>query len=298
MGAIEACEAAGIKEADVDFGCAVAVVNAVAASDGAVEVAGGEQEEAAGFEETGEERDGGGGVGQMLNDLDHADHIVGRGRLAGDFVEVEDAEAVGGFQECGVGTDVVAGELERAAGEGAAFAEKFEEAAGAATEVEPVQGSGGGGRRREGERGRGGDGEVGFGEAGEVGEFEGAVGAAVVAVFCFVVDKGVGALAAVVGVVVDFETGKRFDEEQFAIAAGVKGELLADKLAGFFSAERELGGAAGAARGGGGGHPRWAVPPLTRRATGGRRRAIQRERSRRTAPVAQRARLRGQFLGT
>ena len=147
VGAIEACEAAGIKEADVDFGCAVTVVNAVAASDRAVEVAGGEQEEAAGFEETGEERDGGGGVGQMLNDLDHADHIVGRGRLAGDFVEVEDAEAVGGFQECGVGTDVVAGELERAAGEGAAFAEKFEEAAGAATEVEPVQGSGGGGRR-------------------------------------------------------------------------------------------------------------------------------------------------------
>ena len=53
VGAIETCEAAGIKEADVDFGCAVTVVNAVAASDGAVEVAGGEQEEAAGFEETG-----------------------------------------------------------------------------------------------------------------------------------------------------------------------------------------------------------------------------------------------------
>ena len=85
----------------------------------------------------------------MLNDLDHADHIVGRGRLAGDFVEVEDTEAVGGFEECGVGTDVVAGERERAAGEGAAFAEKFEEAAGAATEVEPAQGRGG--RWREGE---------------------------------------------------------------------------------------------------------------------------------------------------
>ena len=139
---------------------------------------------------------------------------------------------------------------------------------------------------------------MGFGEAGEVGEFEGAVGAAVVAVLSGVVDERVGTLAAVVGIVVDFETGKRFDEEQFAIAAGVKGELLADELAAFFPAERELGGAAGAARGGGGGHPRWTVPPFTRRATGGRRRAIQRERSRRTEPVAQRARLRGQFLGT
>ena len=148
VGAIETCEAAGIKEADVDFGCAVAVVNPVAAGDGAVEVAGGEEEEAAGLEQTGEERDGGGGVRQMLNDLDHTDHIVGRGRLAGDFVEVEDAETVGGFEEGGVGTDVVAGERKRAAGERGALAEKFEEAAGAATEVEPVQGSGGGGGGR------------------------------------------------------------------------------------------------------------------------------------------------------
>ena len=33
VGAIEACEAAGIKEADVDFRCAVAVLNPVAAGD-------------------------------------------------------------------------------------------------------------------------------------------------------------------------------------------------------------------------------------------------------------------------
>ena len=66
---------------------------------------------------------------------------------------------------------------------------------------------------------------MGFGEAGEVGEFEGAVGAAVVAVFGCVVDEGVGAGAAVVGVVVDCEAGEGFDEEEFAGAAAVAGAV-------------------------------------------------------------------------
>jgi len=93
---------------------------------------------------------------------------------------------------------------------------------------------------------------VGFGEAGEVGEFEGAIGAAVVAVFGFVVDERIGAGAAVVGVVVDFEPGERFDEHEFTVAALVKLEFAAEELAGLFSAERGVRRGAGvAARGGG-----------------------------------------------
>ena len=299
VGGVEAREAAGIEEADVNLGGAVAVVDAVAAGDGAVEVAGGEEEEAAGFEEAGNERDRGGGFGEVFDDLDQTDDVELGGGLAGDFVEVEDAEAVGGAEKFGVGADVVAGELEGAAGERRALAEKFEEAAGAAAEVEPVQrGRGNRGRRgrcgRRGRRGRrvrgGRRGEMGFGEAGEVGEFEGAVGAAVVAVFGFVVDEGVGAGAAVVGVVVDFEAGEGFDEEEFAGAALVERKFRADEFAGFFPAENEVGGAAGAADRGGGPGRSESGPPF--------RCENQRERRRSTAPVAQRPRLRGQFFGT
>ena len=125
-----------VEKADVDFRRAIAVVDALATCDGRVEVAGGEQEQAAGLQETRDKREGIVRVWEVLEDFDHADHIVAIGWLAGEFVEIEDAEAIVGLEEVGVGADVVAREFERAAGEGGAFAEEFEEAASAAAECE------------------------------------------------------------------------------------------------------------------------------------------------------------------
>ena len=42
-----------------------------------------------------------------------------------ELVEIEDAEAIVGFEKIGVGADVVAGELERTAVDRAVFAEVF-----------------------------------------------------------------------------------------------------------------------------------------------------------------------------
>jgi hypothetical protein len=99
--------------------------------------------------------------------LDEADHVEVAGRLAVEFLEVEDAKTIRGPQEVGIGADIVAREFEGAAGERAEFAQILEEAAGAAAEVEPAEAPFRGAGRREkggggeGKRGRGGERERG-----------------------------------------------------------------------------------------------------------------------------------------
>jgi hypothetical protein len=62
------------------------------------------------------------------------------------------------------------------------------------------------------------------------------IGAAPIAVFGFIIHEGVRTGPTVVRVVVDFESGERLDEEQFAVAALIKLELPWDEGAGFFPA--------------------------------------------------------------
>ena len=80
----------------------------------------------------------------MLNHLDETDDVEGGFGFAREGVEIEDAESVAVAQLVRIGADIVAGECERATTERAARAEKFQETAGPAAEVEPAQGSGGG----------------------------------------------------------------------------------------------------------------------------------------------------------
>ena len=269
-------EAAGPEKADVDFRRAITIMDASAPCDRAVEVAGGEQEQAAGLQQPRDLRQGRHGLGQVLDDFDHADDVVGSRGLAANLVEVENPEIVLLLQKVGIRPDVVAGEFEGASADGRPLAQEFQKPAGAAAEVEPA-------KRRTGRRRFAVAQEI-LREAHHVGELVAAVRLAVVAVFGFVVDVRVGAFSAVVTIVVDREAGEGFDELKSAGAAAVEREFLADECTALATALCDLAGAADAAHRGA-------------HAVRAGRSARKSEAASRTAPRPARRRLRVRWCG-
>ncbi len=119
-----------------------------------------------------------------------------------------------------------------------------EQPAGAAAEVEPLEGRGTRGPRR----------EKFFRDARKIVKLQRAIGDAPVVVFVFVVDVGVGALAPVIGVVVNLVAGKRRNKTKTAAGAVVEIEIARDEFPALPAKPRGARRAAAATGRGGGAH--------------------------------------------